>query len=214
MFDWTSLGGVCAQAGPDYFLRGEQMSGSVSTWIRQVARGESEDIGIANLWSRMWGRLTQIAKGVAGDEQDWQHYDFEDIASTAFNEVIETIKTGQAKPRTRGTFLKALRRRVESNAKSMQKQEAFRRQHHQRAFVELERLAENRRRAAVYQQLREEIEVVRNLCDPESAKILELMSQGYSLNEIAEELNVAPRTIQRRIETIKEVAIQQYGREA
>ena len=187
------------------------MSGSVSTWIRQIASGESHNL--TNLWTRVWEQISGFARRATGETLDWQHYDYEDIASTSFNEVIETLQTGKARPRTRGTFFKVLRKQVENNARQLEKQETSRRRRHQHSYVEIDRLAENRRRATIYEQLREEIEVIRNLCDRESAHILELMSQGYSLNEIADELGVAPRTVQRRIEHIKEIALQQYGKE-
>lgn len=178
------------------------MSGSVSTWIQQISNGDQKNL--PNLWKRFWNQISEKAEGFLVDKSS-NHFDHEDVASVAFDELICLIAEGNQEIKNRRRFIKLLNRSVARTADEFESNERTRRLKHNESHEALERLAENQRRRRIAIQFEEELEVIAQNCDAQARQILDFLRQGYHIDEIALEMGVNSRTVRRRIDSIKEV---------
>ena len=178
------------------------MSGSVSTWIKRLADGDSE--AATKLKRRFWRRVQSKAKQLIRIT-GLVSFDYEDVSENAFGDLVMDIVNGQAqKVVNRRAFWRQLERVAYLNALDYRRREVAKKRGGAADDVPLEEIPTDEYNIAMAMLFEEELERVSSKLDAEAREIIEKLRQGYSVEEIASDFKVSPRTINRKIAAIKD----------
>lgn len=179
------------------------MSGSVSTWIKQVAEGD--DAAVGRLQTRFWDRIGNRAKYMIR-KMGLLSYDYEDIRQHVFSDLVVGIMSGQAEDViNRRVFWRMLDRMTYTYTIDLTRIEEAKKRPRFGEPVDLDDLASDAYRLRMVIQFEEELERISLEVDQAAKSIIDMLRQGFAIEEIAAHFDVSPRTIHRKLVAIKDV---------
>jgi DNA-directed RNA polymerase specialized sigma24 family protein len=205
------IGGPADGAAPNPLTKEWPMSsaGSVTYWIVQLKHGERE--GATHLWQRYYCLLMERAGSPRGADDE------EDIVLTAFDKFCRAAEQGRF-PRLddRNDLWQLLLLLTDREAINHRRRVSSVRRGGGRVLDEgalsangdspLGRLASREPTPEDAAQLAEECRrLFGALRDPDLEAVAQLKMECYSLEEIAAKLGCVPRTIQRRVNLIRQI---------
>ena len=171
---------------------------SITKIVQQLSTGDKSVV--STLWFQIWDGVKSRATLALGHHRLSDVY-ADDVAQEAILDVLDRVvrrKTdGNLKSRHVWKMLKgATTKQAQKIKTTEQRDQQVRADHHQhRPDVTFN--------ALVNREFLEELDGLGTLLDEESRTIVTMLVHGYSTTEVSSELNLAPRTVQRRIQKIK-----------
>jgi DNA-directed RNA polymerase specialized sigma24 family protein len=175
---------------------------SVSEWIASLRQGQVESI--QKLWDRFRSRLLEAAR-IKLAKSPKTLVDEEDVSQSVLIDIWEGINIGlfddvRNRDELWWLLLKITKRRIVDSVRH----ETSLKRHGTRIFFTLEELIDPRTSTDVIDELENSANVVlATLHNPELQKIAHLRIMGYAVHEIAEQLSIPKRSIERKLQLIR-----------
>ncbi len=177
------------------------MSGSVSTWIKQSSLGDAN--AAARLYTRFWKPATNRAKKLIR-AVGLVEFDCEDISERALSDLLVGIMAGQAKQIVnRRIFWRMLEKLTVNRAIDFRREEQALKRRSKVPLIKLRGVPTETTHEMAQILNNEELDWVSANLGDEARRIVDLLQQGFCLYEIAEEVQASPRTVKRRLESIR-----------
>jgi RNA polymerase sigma factor (sigma-70 family) len=189
---------------------------SVTLWIDQLKAGEASEAQ-ERLWNRYFSRLVVVARGKLGAGPR-RHADEEDVVLSAFSSFFEGVGAGRfpdLRDRNnlwpllvRITARKALNQirdgKVQKRGGGQVRGESVWPAGEGSArAVGIEQIIADDPTPQFAAQIAEQCQLLLSKLDPELRTIAGLKLEGYTTQEIANHLQTSPRTVERRLESIR-----------
>jgi len=192
------------------------VDGSITRWIEGLRAGEKE--AASQLWDRFFGRMKQLAKSKSRPTLTRGLYDEEDVALSAFASFCRALRAGNY-PDLSGraelwqllatfTFRKARERAKAAHAQKRggESANADPRPHAPGVPFELDELEARTLTPDLLALMNEQcIYLFGQLNDPQLEEVAAAKLEGYTNDEIAEQLGYTRRTIQRMLALIRRI---------
>ncbi|MBI3465417.1 MAG: sigma-70 family RNA polymerase sigma factor [Planctomycetes bacterium] len=194
-----------------------ESDGSVTRLIGELKRGDAD--AAQAIWERYYERLVSLARGKLGNLSR-RAADEEDVAASAFHSFYEAARAGRF-PRLEDrhdlwkllvtiTARKALGQIKRAHTKKrgsgkVRGESVFLAVEDSVGVGGIEQVMGREPTPEFAAQVGEQFEVLLDsLADETLRRIVLLKMQGYSNSEIAEQLNCVPRTVERKLERIRD----------
>jgi RNA polymerase sigma factor (sigma-70 family) len=189
---------------------------SVTLWIDQLKAGEADEAQ-QHLWNRYFSRLVAVARSKLGGSPR-RHADEEDVVLSAFASFFEGVPAGRFPDlRDRNNLWPLLVRITARKAFNQMRdgkvqkrgggevrgESVWRAADHSSVPEGIEQVIGDEPTPQFAAQIAEQCELLLAPLDEELRAVARLKLEGYTTQEIADRLKSSPRTIERRLESIR-----------
>ena len=186
-------------------VKRNKRAGSVTSLIDRLAQGDRS--AIDPLWKRFWGRLTKRGQQLV-HQNELRHGDEEDIAQVVFLDVMQRIADRKVKSvESRKHLWRLMELAAYHRAVDLFRQETADKRTQDLTDPPTYQEAKDPP-PGFFVSLEDDLESISSRVDGRSKTIVMMIYHGHSLAEVAERLQITPRTVQRKLALIRDAWIE------